>query len=188
MLKTGRMIGKRYTTTIKFEEVRTDNIEDGGVWREKTQQSNLRRSGMISPTKKGDWRVYKQQSSRRMKVGYHSGWKWLASKDNQTLGELKVERTDIIEDGGNWQVRYTYTTIKLEEEWTYIIEDKGDWQVRYTWQSNSRRQGQISLKKKLLTRDTSNQIQGGEDEYHRGWRWLASKVYIPAGAGKYITC
>jgi hypothetical protein len=56
----------------------------------------------------------------------------LASKDNQTLGELKVERTDIIEDGGNWQVRYTYTTIKLEEEWTYIIEDKGDWQVRYT--------------------------------------------------------
>jgi hypothetical protein len=31
MLKTGRMIGKRYTTTIKFEEVKTDNIEDGGV-------------------------------------------------------------------------------------------------------------------------------------------------------------
>jgi hypothetical protein len=31
MLKTGRMVGERYTTTIKFEEVRTDNIEDGGV-------------------------------------------------------------------------------------------------------------------------------------------------------------
>jgi hypothetical protein len=31
MLKTGRMIGERYTTTIKFEEVRTDNIKDGGV-------------------------------------------------------------------------------------------------------------------------------------------------------------
>jgi hypothetical protein len=31
MLKTGRMIGKRYTTTIKFEEVRTGNIKDGGV-------------------------------------------------------------------------------------------------------------------------------------------------------------
>jgi hypothetical protein len=31
MLKTGQMIGERYTTTIKFEEVRTDNIEDGDV-------------------------------------------------------------------------------------------------------------------------------------------------------------
>jgi hypothetical protein len=39
--------------------------------------------------------------------------------DKQNLGELKVERTDIIEDGGDWQVRYTYSTIKFEEERTY---------------------------------------------------------------------
>jgi len=39
--------------------------------------------------------------------------------DKQNLGELKVEQTDIIEDGGDWQVRYTYTTSKLEEERTY---------------------------------------------------------------------
>ena len=28
--------------------------------------------------------------------------------DNQTLGELKVERMDIIEDGGDWQVSKVY--------------------------------------------------------------------------------
>ena len=69
-----------------------------------------------------------------------------------------MERTDIIEDGGNWQVRYTYTTIKLEEEWTYIIEDKGDWQVRYTF-----RQVRVSiLPVRVIERIKEAIISGGD--------------------------